>query len=141
MARPAAGLATCQDVASARLLRGGGEARPGKLREVGRRWACGALGPGPRDEADADAILFGLQPPPRPEPFGLWPGHEDAAAAFLAVATQWRVAGSGVVIGLDYGAALAALAAEGIRVTPEVWRAVRMIERGALDGFAEKARR
>ncbi|QYK42868.1 MAG: DUF1799 domain-containing protein [Paracoccaceae bacterium] len=138
MARPPAGLSACADGAAAGLPGGHGEARPGKLRDFGRRWARGALGGGgARDEADDDARRFGLEPPPRPPAFGLWPRHAAPARAFLAVCTQWRLAPGGVVIGLDYAAALAALAAEGIEVTPEVWRDLRAIEAGAIKGFGE----
>lgn len=79
-----------------------------------------------------------LAPPPRPAPFALWAGHEAAARAFLAVATQWRVAPGGGVIGLDYAAAAAGLGAEGIAVTPDLWREMRAIERGAVEGFGER---
>jgi hypothetical protein len=45
------------------------------------------------------------------------------------------VSGAGTVIGLDYAAARAGLEAEGIEVTPEVWRDLRAIEAGAVQGF------
>lgn len=73
-------------------------------------------------------------PPPAPEPFGLWPGQEVAVRAFLAVVTQWRTGPAGFT-GLDYAGVRAGLAAEGIEVTPDDWRALRAIEAGALEGF------
>ena len=69
----------------------------------------------------------------------LWPGQEVPVRAFLAVSTQWRVAGSGAVIGLDYAAARAGLAAEGIEVTPDDWRDLRAIEAGAVEGFGDRS--
>ncbi|MFN3971243.1 MAG: DUF1799 domain-containing protein [Gemmobacter sp.] len=77
-------------------------------------------------------------PPPAPAPFAVWRGHTAAVRAFLAVSTQWRVGGAGVVIGLDYAAARAGLEAEGTTVTPEVWRDLRAIEAGAVEGFGAK---
>lgn len=70
---------------------------------------------------------------------GLWAEHVDAAFLFLAVATQWRVS-EGQVIGLDYTAVAAGLAAEGMTPGPEQWRALRQIEYGALDALAEATR-
>ena len=77
-------------------------------------------------------------PPPLPPAFALWPGQEVPVRAFLAVSTQWRVAGMGAVIGLDYAGARAGLEAEGITVSPDDWRDLRAIEAGALEGFGSK---
>ncbi|MFZ5749912.1 MAG: DUF1799 domain-containing protein [Pseudomonadota bacterium] len=81
-----------------------------------------------------------MQPPPAPEPFGLWAEHLAAARAFLAVCTQWRVAGGGfgmAVIGLDYTAVRIGLRAERIALDPDGWRQMRLIEAGALDAMNE----
>lgn len=75
-----------------------------------------------------------MLPPPPPEPFGLWPGQEAAALAFLAVASQWRPE----CTGLDYAGCRAGLEAEGITVTPDIWRGLRAIEAGAVEGFRER---
>lgn len=55
-----------------------------------------------------------------------------AARAFLAVQTQWRVAGQGQAVGLDYAGVAAGLAAEGIALEPADWRDLRAIEAGAV---------
>lgn len=70
----------------------------------------------------------------------LWPEHEPAWRAWCAVSGQWRteaVSGWGTArliwLGLDYGAAKAALDLAGISVTPAVWDEVRLIEGGAIE--------
>lgn len=70
----------------------------------------------------------------------LWAHHLVAAEAFLASATQWRaVVGKGGMrmIGLDYAGVRAGCASEGIVMTPEDWRALRLIEAGAIEAMAE----
>jgi hypothetical protein len=73
-------------------------------------------------------------PPPGRPAFALWPGQEAPVRAFLAVATQWRQGGTG----LDYAGCRAGLEAEGITVTPDIWRGLRAIEAGAVEGFREQ---
>lgn len=70
----------------------------------------------------------------------LWPDHLPAWRAWCAVSGQWRteaVSGWGVArliwLGLDYGAAKAALDLAGLTVTPAVWDDVRQIEGGAIE--------
>lgn len=67
---------------------------------------------------------------------GIWPEHVEIVRAFLTVCTQWRTvsAGGGMApmmplwIGLDYAAARVGLDAEGIAITPELWRGLRVME-------------
>ncbi|WP_316171037.1 DUF1799 domain-containing protein [Bradyrhizobium sp. SZCCHNRI1058] len=85
---------------------------------------------------------------------GIWAEHVPVVTAFLAVASQWRVVtrSSGgmlapaggmiaptvpVVIGLDYAGVRAGLDAEGIVVTPELWRSLRVMEAAACAAFNE----
>ncbi|MFZ5710349.1 MAG: DUF1799 domain-containing protein [Pseudomonadota bacterium] len=122
------------------LLRGSDRDAPGKLRAFGRAWARSELKGGIHDEAARDAERFGLEPPRAPEGFGLWAGHVHAARAFLAVDTQWRVAGGGfgmAVIGLDYTAVRIGLRAQGIRLDPDGWQDLRQIEAGAVEAMNE----
>ena len=67
--------------------------------------------------------------------FGLWADHAPAWEAFAAVSGQWRLAAAGlggaVWLGLDYGAARAGLDLAGIRVDPQTWAELRVIEAGA----------
>lgn len=63
-----------------------------------------------------------------------------AARAFLAIDTQWRVAGGGygmAVIGLDYTAVRIGLRAMGIALDPDGWQALRQIEAGAIEAMNE----
>lgn len=59
-----------------------------------------------------------------------------AVRAFLAVSSQWRVAAGGgggiAVIGLDYTAVRCGLSAAGIRVTPEIWAGLQVMEAEAV---------
>lgn len=70
---------------------------------------------------------------------GIWPDHEPALIAFLAVSNQWRIASHGLqgsrYIGLDYKAVHAGLDLAGITVTPEVWADLRLIEAGATQAL------
>ena len=71
---------------------------------------------------------------------GLWEEHLPGWQAWCAVSSQWRtipLSGPGgakvIWVGLDYGAAHAALGLAGLTVTPETWADVRAIERGAIE--------
>jgi hypothetical protein len=65
----------------------------------------------------------------------VWPENWEIVVAFVAVSTQWRAVAlpSGAVrfVGLDYAAARVGLEAEGIAVTPELWRGIRVMEDAA----------
>ncbi|WP_257195879.1 MULTISPECIES: DUF1799 domain-containing protein [unclassified Bradyrhizobium] len=84
----------------------------------------------------------------------IWPDNVPAVEAFLAVATQWRVVacspggalgpGGGAIgpsvpiyLALDYAAVRAGLDAEGIAVTPELWRGLRVMEQAAAAALNE----
>lgn len=80
----------------------------------------------------------------RDDDIEIWPENEAVFGAFLSVATQWRAVAlaDGKVhwLGLDYAAARAGLGAEGMDVTPELWRGLCVIERAArsaLNGVSE----
>jgi hypothetical protein len=94
--------------------------------------------------ADADLAFWGAPPEVRAamaqaQPQGVWPEHEEAVWAFLAVQTQWRnvVLRDGTLraTGLDYGACEAGLRMAGIEATPDLWVQVQMIEAGALEAL------
>lgn len=83
---------------------------------------------------------------PLPED-GLWEEHEAAWRAWCAVSGQWRTeALSGdwgakvLYLGLDYGAAAAALTLSGITITPDCWNEVRTIEEGAIEELNRNGR-
>jgi hypothetical protein len=118
----------------------------GKLTWAGRAWATGTLFTTATDldELAADAAFWGIDPTLLADAGdedgeGVWPENLPAVAAFLAVATQWRVVGladgSLRTTGLDYAGARAALDALNVEVTPGLWSDVQVIEDGALAGL------
>jgi hypothetical protein len=60
------------------------------------------------------------------------PENLNAVELFFAVATQWRYAGMGSVVGLDYTALSAAIQMMGIADSKDVFWRVRAIEHAAL---------
>ena len=66
----------------------------------------------------------------------VWPQHWETVRAFVVVGSQWRVVVTGggfvpsriVFVGLDYLAVRTALEAEGMTVTPSLWRGLRVME-------------
>ena len=77
---------------------------------------------------------------------GVWSENLDTVMAFLAVASQWRVVSIGggmapsqpVFLGLDYVAVRTGLDAEGVTVTPELWRGLRVMEEAAAAALNER---
>jgi Phage related hypothetical protein (DUF1799) len=119
-------------------LAGHGRGQAGKLKWAGAAWATGGLQAGP-SEIDADAALWGLDPAlfqPEGDEDGLWQDHIPALEAFLTVASQWRMIprpdGTTLHQGLDYTAARMGFAMAGLKVPPEVWVDVQVIEAGAV---------
>jgi hypothetical protein len=85
---------------------------------------------------------------------GVWSENWSTVQAFLAVSLQWRVvsiggggaAGMGgaalapmvpMFIGLDYSAVRAGLEAEGMVITPDLWRGLRIMETAACAALNE----
>nr|WP_269724455.1 DUF1799 domain-containing protein [Roseovarius sp. TM1035] len=72
---------------------------------------------------------------------GVWPHNVPAVRAFLAVCNQWRTVSAGLagfrVVGLDYTAARAGLRMSGVRITPELWAEVQVIEGAAVAAMRE----
>jgi len=68
-----------------------------------------------------------------------------ALLAFLAVASQWRIAcpaeGAMRRTGLDYQAARAGLDLAGVTVTPELWADIQTIEFAVIAAGNEEASR
>lgn len=112
---------------------GGGET--GKLTWAGEAWATGRHRP---SDLTDDAEKWGLDPAlfDAPEEDGLWEIHAHALNAFLAISTQWRMAHG--VIGLDYAGARAGLRMAGLKVSPEVWAEIQVIEAGAIKALNRK---
>jgi uncharacterized protein DUF1799 len=111
---------------------------------------------------DAQSLAHLVQTLSAPTPIGgdqegLWPENASTVVAFLAVSLQWRVVSRGgggfssvfggsiapvvpMFIGLDYSAVRAGLDAEGIEVTPELWRGLRVMEAEACAVLNESSR-
>lgn len=69
--------------------------------------------------------------------FELLPENEAVADLFLACSSQWRIAGMGTPIGLDYAGLRAALSMMRVRPTPELFEQIQDMETGALKAFAD----
>jgi hypothetical protein len=95
-------------------------------------------------ELDADAALWGLDPAlfRTVDDNGLWQANVPALEAFLSVANQWRVVprqdGTWLHLGLDYTAARMGFWMAGLKVPPEVWADVQVIESGAVAALNRK---
>ena len=106
------------------------------------------------DAASFSNLQAALSPPADPEEEGVWADNWGIVQAFLAVCLQWRVVNRGgggfaslfggqiaplapLFIGLDYAAVRAGLDAEGIEVTPELWRGLRVMEAEACSALNE----
>ena len=79
--------------------------------------------------------------PPDEDEAGVWPQNEAALRAFLAVDTQlrWTSVGDGAVaIGLDYAGARAGMRLAGLKVTPDLWADVQVIEAAAIAALNRK---
>jgi hypothetical protein len=76
---------------------------------------------------------------------GLWPENAETVRAFLAVTSQFRVVviGGGfepsrlLTMGFDYAGVRAGLDAEGIAVTPDLWRGLKIMEDAAAAALNE----
>ena len=69
--------------------------------------------------------------------FAVRPENWPAVELFLVAATQWRLAANGAPYGLDYaGIELAARWAK-LKITPELFADLRIMEQAAIGRFAE----
>ena len=72
---------------------------------------------------------------------GGWGENVAALGAFLAIQTQWRCvmgpSGQMITTGLDYSGAKVGLKLAGIKMTPDLWADVRVIETGARAAMNE----
>jgi Phage related hypothetical protein (DUF1799) len=73
----------------------------------------------------------------------IWPEHQAALEAFLAVDSQWRVAAAGIagisLIGLDYAAVVAVFGLLAIVLTTAQWQDFREIEAAACQLLNDRA--
>ncbi len=66
---------------------------------------------------------------------GIWRENLKSVMAFFAVQSQWNVIGVGggglVYIGLDYANVVVGLECSGIKVDPDLWSDIRIMEDAA----------
>lgn len=77
-----------------------------------------------------------------PEETGVWPDNVPTVKAFVLCDTQWKVqidpTGRLVPSGLDYAGARAGLDMLEIKVSPELWQGVMIMEAAAKAAWLEK---
>lgn len=73
-----------------------------------------------------------------PETVEVLPECWQAVEAFLLCQTQWRLAGMGSPIGLDYAGVQAALHLNGVAATTELFQDLRVMEHAAVEALAER---
>lgn len=73
-----------------------------------------------------------------PELFSVWPENAPTLDLFLRMATQWRVAPMGGVIGFDYNALDVVIRRCEVECTPEMFDDLQAMERAALAVMNEK---
>lgn len=90
------------------------------------------------------AAQLGLPPEHRSSlaapPLEVWECHWDDMLLFVAMASQWRIGMNGAT-GLDYNALPLVARYKGIRLTPERFEAVQVMENEALLVFGERNER
>jgi hypothetical protein len=92
---------------------------------------------------DSDAVVLGIEPPPdygnrATDDFEVWPENWDAVQMFLRCQTQWRTAGMGGVLGLDYVAVSWLLRLYRVRDQRAVLEDLQTMEAAVLEAMAEK---
>lgn len=73
------------------------------------------------------------------EDYELWPEHVLPLEIFQACNTQWRIAPSGHIVGLDYSVLEPVFKIYKVKKKnrEDVFWCIRMIESGALESFSE----
>uniref|UniRef100_UPI00345BF9D0 DUF1799 domain-containing protein n=1 Tax=Roseovarius sp. BRH_c41 TaxID=1629709 RepID=UPI00345BF9D0 len=119
------------------------------MKWAGRAWARGDLiADDQGSDHDDEAAFWGIDPGQLTRDpsgsgtgTGIWPQNVPVVRAFLAVCNQWRTVSAGLagfrVVGLDYTAARAGLRMSGIRITPQLWAEVQVIESAAVAAMRE----
>lgn len=76
----------------------------------------------------------------RAEDYGVWPENRRAVQVLTLMATQWRVAGMGGYLGLDYNVLPLVMQAAGIkrRHRADTFAGLQILEREVLSLMAEK---
>lgn len=97
---------------------------------------------GSRSELVESAAEWGIPEDALPEEDhdgGVWPENEAAVRAYLAVSSQWRTTSLGEAgvhwLGLDYTAVRAGFRLAAVKMAPDLWDQVRLVEAGARDAL------
>ena len=69
--------------------------------------------------------------------FAVRPENWAAVELFLCAATQWRLAANGAPYGLDYPGVETAAKFAGLKITPDLFGDLRIMEQAAIGRFAE----
>jgi hypothetical protein len=69
--------------------------------------------------------------------FAVRPENWAAVELFLVAATQWRLAANGAPYGLDYPGVEQAARWAKVKITPELFADLRIMEQAAIGRFAE----
>jgi hypothetical protein len=89
------------------------------------------------DDASAFAIILPIKKRVSDD-YEVWPENWDAIQMFLRCQTQWRTAGMGGVIGLDYAAVSWVLRLYKIKDQRAVLEDLQVMEAAVIEGLAEK---
>jgi hypothetical protein len=92
---------------------------------------------------DNDASAFGITLPKKEstsDDYEVWPENWDATQIFLRCQTQWRAAGMGGVMGLDYAAVAWVLRLYKIKDQRAVLEDLQVMEATVIKGLSEKER-
>lgn len=102
------------------------------------RWTSGADGIGPdycKDCRKVRQASTECDKCPRPD---ILPENDTAIDWYRRCDTQWRVGGMGSPIGLDYGGAKLAAELAGIRITPDDFSKLQVLETETLNVMRER---
>lgn len=69
----------------------------------------------------------------RPKHFEVHPDNWEIVQLFLALSTQWVIAGMGSYVGINYCAVEPTARLAGIEMTPDVFGGLRLMESAALE--------
>lgn len=74
-------------------------------------------------------------PDPADDEIGIWPENWPIVSAFAQICGQWRVVSLSTMaearlsyLGLDYAGVRAGLICARVRITPEIWDGIRIME-------------
>ena len=103
--------------------------------------ACHWVSGGIKDETPDDASVLGniiVDDVSADEDFEVWPENWEVVQMFLRCQTQWRTAGMGGVIGLDYGAVAWLFRLHRVKDQRALLEDLQIMEAAVLAAFAKQ---